>query len=192
MLGHCGKPEHAAVLLALLEDPDKPATSGVDGILAGYVMLKPGEGWKYVRSILADPKKEFMLRYASLRAARFFWDSRPDVVGRKDILGAVSQLLEQKDIADLAVEDLRKWGQWQLADKVLALRSTPAFDEAIVRRAVLRFALSCEEKNATAKAYVDEQRKKDAQGVNDAAELLKLEQTPPAPATPAAKAGGGQ
>jgi hypothetical protein len=101
-------------------------------------------------------------------------------------------LLDQKDIADLAVEDLRKWGQWDMADKVLSLKDTPVFGEAVVRRAVLRFALSCQDKNAAAKIYVEEQRKKDAQGVSDAEELLKLEQTPPAPVTPAAKAGGGQ
>jgi hypothetical protein len=187
MLGHCGKPQHAAVLRGLLEDPEKPATSGVDGILAGYVMLKPEEGWKYVSDILKDPKKDFMLRYAALRAARFFRDSRPDVVANKDVVAATALLLEQGDIADLAVEDLRKWHQWDMADKVLALKGTPAFEQAIVRRSVLRYALSCEDKVASAKAYVDEQRKKDAQAVSDAEELLKLEQTPPAPAVPAAK-----
>jgi hypothetical protein len=185
MLGHCGKPEHTAVLLSLLEDPDKPATSGVDGMLAGYVMLKPQEGWKYVRGILGDGKKDFMLRYAALRAARFFRDSRPDIISEKDVVAAVAILLDQSDIADLAIEDLRKWGQWQMADKVLALQGTPAFEVPIVRRSLLRFALSCEDRVAAAKAYVADQRKKDAQAVADAEELLKVEQTP---ATPAVKA----
>jgi hypothetical protein len=31
MLGHCGRSEHTAVLLSLLDDPDQRATSGVDG-----------------------------------------------------------------------------------------------------------------------------------------------------------------
>jgi hypothetical protein len=187
MLGHCGKPEHAKVLAGLLDDPDKPATSGVDGILAGYVMLKPEEGWKRVRAIMADPKKDFMLRYAALRAARFFRDSRPDVVPGKEVVAATALLLSQNDIADLAVEDLRKWGQWDMASKVLALQDTPAFEVPIVRRAVLRFSLSCEDKVPAARAYVEAQRKKDAQAVADAEELLKLEQAPPPP-TPAAKA----
>jgi hypothetical protein len=188
MLGHCGKPEHAKVLLSLLEDPNKPATSGVDGILAGYVMLQPKEGWKYVRAILGDSKKDFMLRYAALRAARFFKDSRPDIVPSEEVVAATALLLSQSDIADLAVEDLRKWNQWELADQILNLKKTPAFEVPIVRRAVLRFALSCAEKVPAAKSYVDEQRAKDAQGVTDAEELLKLEQTPATPATPAAKA----
>src|SRR5262249_39997547 len=80
MLGHCGKKEDAGVLRALLENTDRPVTMGVDGILAGYVLLNPAEGWTYVRGILADGKKEFMLRYAALRTARFFWQYRPDVI----------------------------------------------------------------------------------------------------------------
>ncbi len=187
MLGHCGKPEHAALLRSMLENHDQPPTSGADGILAGYVMLNPKEGWDYARGILSDPKKEFMLRYAALRAARFFHDSRPDVVPAKDVVSAIALLLSQSDIADLAVEDLRKWGEWELADKVLALRNTPSFEVPIVRRSVLRFALSCPDKVAAAKAYVDEQRKADAQAVADAEELLKLEQAATAP-VPAAKA----
>jgi hypothetical protein len=187
MLGHCGKPEHTAVLLSLLEDPDKPATSGVDGILAGYVMLKPQEGWKYLRGILADPKKDFMLRYSALRAARFFHDSRPDLVPNKEIVGAIAILLGQSDIADLAVEDLRKWGQWDQADKILALKDTKAYEVPIVRRSLLRYALSCEDRVPAAKAYVDGQRKKDAQAVADAEELLRVEQTPATPTLKAAK-----
>jgi hypothetical protein len=182
MLGHCGTDKDAKLLLSLLEDPARRAGSGVDGILAGYTMLKPREGWKYVRGILEDPKKEFMLRYAALRAARFLWDSRPDLVGKKELAQGVAQLLGQSDIADLAVEDLRKWQCWDMADQVLGLRKTPAYEIPIVRRSVLRFALSCKG-NAAAARYVEEQRKKDAQAVSDAEELLKLEQTPP-PVTP--------
>lgn len=184
MLGHCGKPEHGDLLRSLLEDPDKPATSGVDGILAGYVLLKPKEGWQYIRGILADPKKEFLLRYAALRAVQFLKDSRPDVITRKDAVEATTLLLNQNDIADLAIEDLRRWEQWDMTDKVLALKDTPLFETAIIRRSVLRFALGCQNKNPVAKKYVEEQRTKDAQAVSDAEELLKLEQAPP-PAPPA-------
>ncbi len=69
MLGHCGKEEHAKLLRDLLEDPAKRLGSGVDGMLAGYVMLKPKEGWTYTRDLLKDGTKEFMIRYAALRRA---------------------------------------------------------------------------------------------------------------------------
>jgi hypothetical protein len=179
MLGHCGNEKHAALLRKMLDDPAKRLGSGVDGMLAGYVMLKPKEGWAYTRDILKDGKKEFMLRYAALRTVRFLWDSRPDLVSKKDLTAGMGLLLDQSDIADLAVDDLRKRDCWDMANRVLSLRDTKAYKEIpIVRRAVLRFALSCKG-NAAAATYVAEQRKQDAQMVADAEELLKLEQTPP-------------
>jgi hypothetical protein len=94
-------------------------------------------------------------------------------------------LLEQGDIADLAIEDLRKWQQWQVTDKVLGLKDKPSHSVPIVRRAILRFALSCPD-NAAAAAYVTELRAKDARMVADAEELLKLETAAQAPAPPQA------
>jgi hypothetical protein len=179
MLGHCGTAKHAELLRKMLDDPAKRLGSGVDGMLAGYTMLKPKEGWAYTRDILKDPKKEFMIRYAALRAVRFLWDSRPDLVSKKELQEGMGLLLEQSDIADLSIDDLRKRECWDMADRVLALQKTKAYEIPIVRRAILRFALSCKGNKAAA-AYVDEQRKKDAQMVADAEELLKLEQTPPA------------
>jgi len=85
------------------------------------------------------------------------------------------------------VEDLRKWGVWTMTDQVLNLQKSEAYKTPIVRRAVLRFALSCPANKAAA-AYVEEQRKKDPASVRDAEELLKLEQST-APATPAAGTG---
>jgi hypothetical protein len=180
MLGHCGKEEHAKVLRSLLDDPDKRVSSGIDGILAGYILLQPKGGFDYLTGILKDTGKDFTLRYAGLRAVRFFWDSRPDVVGHPQLLAAACELLEQSDIADLAIEDLRKWQQWQVADRILALSRKSSHDVPIVRRAILRYALCCPGKEAA--AYVEEQRKKDARLVQDAEELLKLETTTPTPA----------
>jgi hypothetical protein len=188
MLGHCGTEKDAAVLRKMLDDRDKRLGSGVDGMLAGYVMLKPKDGWAYTFDILKDGKKEFMLRYAALRAVRFLWDSRPDLVSKKELKEGMGVLLEQNDIADLAVDDLRKRGCWDMTGRVLALRDTKAYEVPIVRRSILRFALGCKDnekdasKKAAAVAYVEEQRKKDAQMVADAEELLKLEQTPATPA----------
>ena len=184
MLGHCGKAEDAKVLRGMLEDPEKKATSGVDGILAGYVMLEPKEGWEYVRGTLKDSGTEFLMRYAALRTVRFLWEYRPDLVDKKQLADGVSLLLAQDDIADLAVEDLRKWGVWEMTDQVLGLQKSGAYKTPIVRRAVLRFALSCPNSKAAA-LYVEEQRKKDPTAVRDAEELLKLEQsaTPAVPPT---------
>jgi hypothetical protein len=198
MLGHCGKPEDAKLLRGMLDDPEKKVITGADGILAGYVLLDKKGGWDFLRSTLKNEKKEFTQRYAALRTARFFHDSRPDVIPNADVVAAVQLLLDQSDIADLAIEDLRKWGCWDMTDAVLALYDKKSHDVPIIKRSILRFALSAravnpdgsvnkDKPNPKAAAFVADLRKKDAEAVESAEELLRLETTPAAPAKPARK-----
>jgi hypothetical protein len=181
MLGHCGGAEDAALLRGLLEDPDHRLITGIDGVLAGYILLEPKEGWKYLLSVLENPRTEFNYRWSALRTARFFLDNRLDVVSKKDGLDAVTLLIEDKDMGDMAIEELRKRGCVELMDRILGLQDRPVFKVAIVRRAVLRFALEFQGKNAQAAAYVKAQREKDPDGVREAEELLQLEKQVPAP-----------
>src|SRR5262249_35130897 len=120
LLADCGKEQHAALLRKLLDNRAKRAATGVDGMLVAYTILKPKAGWTYLRDqVLARSEKEFQLRYAGLRAVQFLWDIRRDVVKKKDLLAGVCLLLDQADVADYVIEDLRKWHCWQVSDKVL-------------------------------------------------------------------------
>ena len=173
MLGHCGTAKDALVLRKMLDDATKRTGSGVDGILAGYIMLTPKPGMELMQSIMKDPQADFMYRYAALRAARFIWDARPDLAGKGALAASVEQLLTQADIADLAIEDLRKWAQWDAAEQIFALRGQKSHDVPIIKRSILRFALSCPDPKAA--TIVAEWRKTDPETVKDMEELLKLE-----------------
>jgi hypothetical protein len=188
MLGHCGKPEHAEILKKLIDDPNRRFGAGIDGMLAGLIMLEPKSGWEYMRGIYKDPKKDFLLRFSALRAARFLRDYRPDLVKENDLVEGVTLLLEQDDIADMAIEDLRKWQRWELTDKILALFDRKSHDVPIIKRAILRFALSAPAKEYPKAAnFVAAMRKKDNEWVQDVEELLQLE-TMPKPVAPSTKA----
>jgi hypothetical protein len=165
-----------------LDNSDKRLTTGYDGILAAYTMLDKPAGMKRINTLLSDAKSDFLLRYAGLRAVRFFHDYRKDLVSADEAAKSVSLLLSQGDIADMAIEDLRRWKRWEMTGQVLAVRKSEAGKISIVRRAVLRFALSCP--NQEAKALVAQLRSEDKQGVEDAEELLKLEETRPASPAP--------
>jgi hypothetical protein len=186
MLGHCGTADHAKVLRTLLDDPQRRFTSGMDGMLAGYVLLQPKEGWSYVAGIMKDDKLDFGLRYAALRAARFFHEFRTDLVPATDLTSALLAPLDQKDIADLAVEDLRKWGRWEVADKVLELYGKESHNVPIIRRSVLRYALSCPPGHANVAAFVADRRKDSAKLLDEVQEILNLEAPKPAPPAPTA------
>jgi hypothetical protein len=187
LLGHCGNAQHAGLLRKLLEEPTRRSTSGVEGIMAGFIMLNKKDGWDFLRNTLRDEKRDFSTRYTALRAARFFHDFRPDLIDKKDVVEAVSALLDQPDVADLAIEDLRKWQVWDLADRILALKDKDSHNIPIIKRSILRYALDCPKDGA--KAFVEARRKADPDAVQNSEELLKLEKSPPtlSQPTPAAK-----
>lgn len=179
MLGHCGKPEDAGLLRSFIEDTQKRYVGGIDGVMAGLVMIDPKGGWKTVADILSDHKKEFLLRYAALRTARFFWEFRPDVIGKDQVAESVSILLDQPDLADLAIEDLRKWGYWKAAPKVRGLFGKPGYEVPFVRKAILRYMMRCPASEfSDAPTFVAEQRTKNPQWVEEVESLLNAESTP--------------
>jgi hypothetical protein len=177
MLGHSGKAEHADLLREMLDDPAIRVGSGVDGLLAGYTMLKPKEGLAYLKSILGEPTKEFLFRYSALKTVRFFWDYRTDVISHKDLIEAVLPLLQQKDIADLLIDDFRKWQCWDLTDRILSLQNYPVYNTPVIKRSIIKFALSSKQSEA-AQRYIEELRAKEPKLVNDVEELLKLDVAP--------------
>jgi hypothetical protein len=188
MLGHCGKPEDAQLLRSLIEDTKKRYLGGMDGILAGLVMLDPKAGWATVTEILSDPKRDFLLRYAALRTARFFWEFRPDVVSKDQVAKDIMVLLDQSDLADLAIEDLRKWNYWKAAARVKGLFGKQGFDVPIVRRAILRYMLQCPATEfSEAPAFVAEQRAKNRQWVEEVESLLNNEVPITLPPNPKSK-----
>jgi hypothetical protein len=185
LIGHCGKPSDAKAIRELLNDTTRAYSSGLDGVMAGYIMLDQKAGWEYLMSLVRDAKQEFPVRYAALKTVRFFWEYRPDVIPNKQVLEAMHALMDQPDLADLPMEDLRKWRCWDQTDKVLAHAEKESHNTIpIVARAMLKFALNAEKenpKNAKAAAYVKAQREKNPKKVEFLEDLLKDEVKPTPP-----------
>jgi hypothetical protein len=185
LIGHCGKPEDAKVIRELLDDPNRSFLSGLDGVLAGYTLLDPKTGWEYLLGVVKDTKQDFPVRYAALKTVRFFWEYRPDVIPNRQVLEAMNLLMAQPDLADLPVEDLRKWKCWDQTPAVLALAEKESHNTIpIVNRAILKFALSAAPHNPAAAEFVKKAREKDPKRVEFLEDLLKDEQkSAPAKAT---------
>lgn len=175
MLGLCGNAkEHAPVLREMLDDPKRKYSSGLDGMLYGYLLLDPKEGWKYLIGMLRDENSEFLTRYAVLRTLRVVWENANNVVKPEAIMEAMQMLLAQGDIADLPIEDLRRWQRWEMTDKVLELYGQKSHNIPIVKRAIIRFAL-CAPNNPKAAEFIKQRRAEDPERVKDIENLLELE-----------------
>lgn len=178
ILGHCGNADDVKVLKNILEDPKRRYSGGIDGVLAGIILLDHEGGWRYLTEAMSNPNKDFMIRHAALRTARFFWEYRSDVIDRQKVAATTAKMLEQPDICDMVIEDLRKWSYWKPANKILGLLKNKDFDTLLIRRAIVRYMLSCPaEECREAAAFVAAERERDKQYISDIESLLRQEQS---------------
>jgi hypothetical protein len=176
LLGHCGQEKHGVLFRTLLEDQTLKQVPLVDRahFMTGYMLLQPKEGWQYTLGVLKDSSLDFNTRYTGLRAVRFLVESWPDVIPRKELVDGVAVLLDQEDIADLAIHDLRKWGQWDLVDRILTLSDRKSHDVPLIQRAIVLYALICAKPQAV--EFIKQMRQKHPVIVQQCEALLKREQ----------------
>jgi hypothetical protein len=172
LLGGCGTDKDAELLRSLLLNSTERTANALDGLLGGYIQLRPREGWDFIQTLLGDDKRPFTTRFAVLRTLRFFHGWKPAET-RKDVLRGLGAAVAQGDIADLAVEDLRRWQMWDLTREILAQYGKPSHATPIVRRAIVRYALCCPD--ADARRFIDGLRNANADLVKDVEESLQFE-----------------
>ncbi len=172
LLGACGGAEDAALLRCMLQKPSETTLKAYDGLLGGYIQLKPEEGWRMALDLLRDPNKDFQIRFAVIRTLRFFHGWKPKETDDQ-VLRGLASVLPQGDLADLAIEDLRRWQIWNLTEDVLALYGKKTHDAPIMRRAIIRYALSCPKPGAA--RFIEQRRRDDAETVRDVEETLRAE-----------------
>jgi hypothetical protein len=142
LLGACGGPRDADLLRSMLDKPTERTARAMDGLLSGYIQLRPRQGWDLAAAILADGRRPFLDRFAVLRTLRFYqaWDAQ---ASRREVLRALAGALGQGDIADMAIEDLRRGQMWELTAGVLAQYGKESHAAPIVVQAIVRYALCC-------------------------------------------------
>jgi hypothetical protein len=173
LLGVSGGPADAEFLAAMLKASPLPDRVGeaFGGLLAGYVMLAPRDGWAFTAAVLGDDKQSFSLRLSAIGTVRFFQATR-SANSKAEILKCCAVLLPHGDFADQAIEDLRRWGYWDLSAAVFAQFDKPTHSAPIVRRCIIRYAISCP--NDDAKRFLAAVKRTDPKIVASVEEMLKL------------------
>lgn len=157
------------------------------GLLTGLILLDPVQGWREAEVALETSDRSFSQRWAVLETLRFFQSFRaPAPTGtrerlqespglrrdhRAELLRCYSRFIEQGDLADQAVEDLRRWGWWELTGQILRQFDRPTHQAPIVRRAIVRYALCAP--GPQAQRWVQELRQREPELVRSVEELLR-------------------
>ena len=177
LLGACGNNSDAATLATIIEKPDERTAPALGGLLGGLIEMRPDDGWKRAVAILGDPKRPYQDKLAVLGTVRFFHAYRP-ADNRKAILTAMAAVVARGDMADMAVEDLRRWKWWDLTKDVLAQYGKPTHAAPLVKNAILRYALTCPDADAAAFAKAVEAT--DPAVIREVRESLEFERPMPA------------
>jgi hypothetical protein len=172
-LGSCGNESDAADLLKILKNPEERMQNAYDGILGGYIHLKPKEGWDLAVAILKDGHQPFQQRLSVVRAMQFYHGWQP-AESRPHILKGLAAMLDQGELADVAIEDLRRWEMWDLTPQVLGVYGKKGYNGPIMRRTIVRYALCCKD-NKDAARFIEARRKDDPEIVKDEEEALKFD-----------------
>jgi hypothetical protein len=173
LLGGCGADDDAAYLLGLLKKPDERTLNAYDGVLGGYVHLKQKEGWDFVASLLKDGHTPIQQRLAAVRVLQFYHGWQPKE-NREHVVMGLKTMLDQGELADVAIEDLRRWEMWDLTRDVLSVYGKKGYDGPIMKQAIVRYALCCKDDKSVA-PFVQARRRDEAELVKDVEESLKFD-----------------
>src|SRR5262249_32885098 len=172
LLGACGGAKDAETLRTLIARGDERSIDALDGLLGGYILLQPQQGWRIAAGVLADDKRTFPEQHAILRMVKFFqtWPPRDMQTENMKLLALGVQ---QGNVADLAIEDLRRWKIWDLTGSVLAQYGKPTHSAPVIERTIIRYALSCPRPEAA--AFVARLSKTHPETVKELEEALEFE-----------------
>lgn len=155
LLGLHGDAEDAEWLKRKIAEPTEDFRLGIEGIVAGYLLLtgEKGMDWIDVKRFSPSAQAPFSETYAALNALRIL---RARFAGRIDderLKRSMRMLLERPELADLVIMDLARWKDWTLHDRLTQMFDDPAYQENVTKRAIVRyFLLSVREGERAVKA----------------------------------------
>ena len=173
LLGACGSKDDAELLATMLHKDDDRTTKAFDGILAGYINLRPKEGWELALSTLKNDKKSFEMRLSVVRTMRFFYLAHPKE-SKEVVLQGMEIMLVRSDLADVAIEDMRRLKIFDLTPEVLGLYGTKGYEGQLMRETIIRYALACKDDTAAQK-FLAVRRQTEGDLVRDVEDALRFE-----------------
>ncbi|MBL8852150.1 MAG: hypothetical protein JNG89_20930 [Planctomycetaceae bacterium] len=145
MLGLCGTPEDAQLLRGLIEEPTQEYRLGIDGIMAGYLLLTGEEGLALIEETkLRNSDAVFSETYAGMSSLRFLWTYAPERIPAERLRQSMRILLDRPDLADLVITDLARWEDWSIVDRLFQMYGQEEYGIPSIKRNIVRYFLVAE------------------------------------------------
>lgn len=150
MLGVCGTESDVPMLEKMLTGTEPNARSGLDALIACYLILAGEDGLELVnQQFLANKQAPYADTYAAIMAIRFH-GTETDKIPRSALVKSLHLVLDRKDLADLVIPDLSRWGDWSQIDRLVDLFVEAEEDNNWVRVPVVNYLRACPKPEAEA------------------------------------------
>jgi hypothetical protein len=143
MIGVCGDEKDLPFLEQLLRSTQKSTRGALDAMIACYLTLAGAEGIPLIDELfLANKQAPYADTYAAIMAVRFH-GTEGAVIARGELIHSLHHVLERKDLADLVIPDLARWGDWSQIDRLTELFINADDDNNWVRVPVVNYLRAC-------------------------------------------------
>ena len=153
LLGFCGNDDDAQFLEQKLLAPIDPRKNrlGIEGIMAGYLLLNGEPGLKQIVAMKIDALPVDLAdddpRLVDLNAVRmtlsFLWDYRRSQFSENGLRAAMRRFLDRPEFADMAVIDLARWKDWSVLDRLINEFGHAPWETRSAQEKIVAYALSC-------------------------------------------------
>ncbi len=152
LAGLCGTTDDAALLEARIRILDAEYRHGIEGVIAGYLMIRGESGLTVledakVRALTAmttdgnEVRLPFNETYALIPALRFIWEHASDRISKERLRQSMRLFLDKPELCDLAIVQLVRWKDWSLHDRLMLLYDDNRVLVPATRRAIVRYLL---------------------------------------------------
>ncbi len=144
MLGLCGNADDAEFLNSLLAPtPSKEFPLGLDGMMAGYILLKGEAGLARIENDFSKSKNDdSTVLFSIQKVLNFFWTYEPNRFSKDRLRTSMRLLLDQPNFADQVVPDLARWQDWSSQARIIAMLEAP--DSQHARPVIVKYLLASE------------------------------------------------
>ncbi len=149
MLGLCGNEQDKKLMEAKVTENDEEFRLGIDGIMAGYLILAGDEGLdvlektKLKPSLQTPSKVPFSETFAALQSVKFMWEYGGGRIAPERLRAAQRILLDNPSLADLVIIDLARWEDWSIIDRLKKMYGQAPYDVPAIKRSIVGYLIQC-------------------------------------------------
>jgi hypothetical protein len=166
MLGVCGTEEDASMLEGFIKSDSRKQQAGLDALVGCYLTLTGKAGLPLIQKTFLENQDTDYVDVSAVIDALRFHATDADVIPVSEIIPVVRILLDHSEYDDIIIEDLARWGDWSVLEKLVQKFKDAKEDANWKRVPIITYLRACPKPEAA--KYIEELKKIDAKAVERA------------------------